>query len=478
MKTKYFILALVICCGIINVSAQTTFVISNLHYTVTGNSTVKVRANEDISGNLTIPESVTFNGNHYVVTAIEDNGFKENYITSVSIPKTIISIGNHAFQKCSILELVSFPTSDANLSDIGANAFSKCTGLQSIIIPENVNTIGYSAFEGCSAMSSISFSGAPNLIGEYAFLNCNALKKVIIQNLDIWFNMSFEYAGNPLGNDGHLYLADNPSSEITHISIPSSITEIGDYQFSGWGALKSVEFHDGLKKINSSAFAYTGLKKIQLPSSISKIGGHAFDGCKSLTEIIFPENLMVIDGYTFRGCINLRDLTLPKSIVSIGENAFNGIGVTNLFLPEGVKTIGYGAFSSCNYLKTIHIPSSIVSIEKSAFYQNYGSVVNRIQEVTCYKVTPPAVFSSTFSLNYSGMKPTLHVPVGSGDAYRNADVWKEFNIVEDLTTGIDDINKDNLTTDQQYFTIDGKHLTGKPTNSGIYIKNGKKYIVK
>ena len=216
-----------------------------------------------------------------------------------------------------------------------------------------------------------------------------------------------------------------PGTEGTHYTVIS----IRDNAFYNNTALVSITIGDSVKTIGADAFGLcTGLTSVTIGNSVTYIGGDAFADCSGLSSVTIPNSVLYIGGYAFSGCTRLASVTIGCSVQELNST-----------------------FSGCVSLKEIYCYIKQQLVIKSHDFENVPKGANGC---------------------------TLHVPVGSGDAYRNADVWKEFNIVEDLTTGIDDINKDNLTTDQQYFTIDGKHLTGKPTNSGIYIKNGKKYIVK
>lgn len=215
-------------------------------------------------------------------------------------------------------------------------------------------------------------------------------------------------------------------------------------------------------------------------------GNRAFAYSKYLNTITIPKSLQRISGVNSFINTNLKKVIVEDIDtwlkVEVWSYEYGPLSrAKRLFSSDGIEIThlninSYTSLGSTSYIE------GLISLSFTFDSEDYGIVgfnycIN-LTNIYCYR-TIPSGFRSSY--NFEGIdkwKCTLHVPVGSGDAYRGADVWNEFNIVEDLTTGIDDINKDNLTTDQQYFTIDGKHLTGKPTNSGIYIKNGKKYIVK
>ena len=168
------------------------------------------------------------------------------------------------------------------------------------------------------------------------------------------------------------------------------------------------------------------IRKVNLPETLKKIAPSAFFNCANLSEINLPENLEYLGGNAFGGCKSLTSIELPKGITEILTNTFNGAGLTSINLHEGIKFIGKNAFSMCK-LPSIILPSTIDSIGEYAFNgMNF-------KEVICRAVTPPTLFSSTFSKScYT--TATLIVPSASRDAYRNAEFWQNFSKVGGLTS--------------------------------------------
>lgn len=168
------------------------------------------------------------------------------------------------------------------------------------------------------------------------------------------------------------------------------------------------------------------IRKVNLPATLKKIAPSAFLNCANLSEINLPENLEYLGGNAFGGCKSLTSIELPKGITEILTNTFNGAGLTSINLHEGIKFIGKNAFSMCK-LPSIILPSTIDSLGEYAFNgMNF-------KEVVCKSVTPPTLFSSTFSKScYT--TATLIVPSASRNAYKNAEYWKNFSKVGGLTS--------------------------------------------
>ena len=132
------------------------------------------------SNDITIPESVKNNGITYSVTSIGEGAFSYcSGLTSIEIPNSVTSIGNYAFSECSSLTSVIIPNS---VTSIGIEAFCYCDGLTSIEIPNSVTSIGDYAFQNCSGLTSVTIGNSVTSIGGSAFQGCDGLTSVTIGN--------------------------------------------------------------------------------------------------------------------------------------------------------------------------------------------------------------------------------------------------------------------------------------------------------
>ncbi len=277
---------------------------------------------------------------------------------------------------------------------IGEDVFYNCRGLTSITIPDSVTSIEKCAFHGC-----------------------HNLTRVDITDLKAWCSIDFEgYEANPLSYAENLYLN---GTLITNLTIPDSVTSIGDYAFYNCTGLTSVTFPNSVTSIGNSAFYNcTGLTSATIPDSVTSIGSRAFYGCKrwinittgssyflgmlnfsdcpdlttvviengitsihdetfknfsKLTSVTIPDSVTYIGNSAFEGCTELTSITIPDSVTFIGDYAFSSCkGLTGVNIPDSVTSIGEGAFDGCTGLTSVAIPDSITSIGNGVFYYCTG----------------------------------------------------------------------------------------------------------
>jgi hypothetical protein len=148
-----------------------------------------------------------------------------------------------------------------------------------------------------------------------------------------------------VGNGGTPIFGDE--NTVTSITIPESVTSIGDYAF----------------------YQYTGLTSITIANSVTSIGYAAFQSCTSLTSITIPDSVTSIGDFAFRECTSLTSVTIGNSVTSIGYAAFyECTSLTSVTIPDSVTSIGDYAFNRCSSLTSITIPDSVTSIGEYAFY--------------------------------------------------------------------------------------------------------------
>ena len=288
--------------------------------------------------NVTLNDAVGVEEVEYRVTSIDGYAFSGcTGLTSIEIPNSVTSIGNSAFRKCSGLTNVVIGNSVAS---IGWGAFEYCTGLTSITIPNSVRSIGSEAFRKCSGLTSIEILNSVTSIGESAFTGCDGL---------------------------------------TSIEIPNSVTSIGSQAFRDCTRLTSVVIGNSVRSIELGMFYdCTGLTTIVIPNSVTNIDDYAFCGCSSLTSIMFPNSVTTIGNGVFIGCSSLSNITVAAGNTkydsrdncnAIIETATSTLvlGCNGTIIPNSVTSIGDYAFCGCTGLTSIVIPNSVTSIGNYAF---------------------------------------------------------------------------------------------------------------
>ena len=165
------------------------------------------------SGNIVIPEEVTYMKRTRKVTSIGQNAFESCfYLTSIDIPNSVTSIGQEAFCRCNSLTSITIPNS---VTSIGGSAFYCCIGLTSVTIGNSVTSIGGSAFSGCSSLTSITIPNSVTFILDNAFSGCSSLTSITIPN-----------SVTSIGGSAFI-----GCSGMTTVTIGKSVTSIGDYAF-------------------------------------------------------------------------------------------------------------------------------------------------------------------------------------------------------------------------------------------------------
>ena len=237
---------------------------------------------------------------------------------NTTIPNTVTSIGDFAFEGCSSLTSITIPNS---VTSIGGCAFEDCSNLTSIIIPNSVTSIEGEAFAGCSGLTSVIIPESVTSISCSAFYNCNSL---------------------------------------TSITIPNSVTSIGDEAFSCCSSLTSVTIPSSVTSIGDRAFSHcSSLTSITIPNNVTSIGDEAFSHCSSLTSVTIPNSVTSIGARAFWYCSSLTSVTIPASVTSIGAQAFEwSSGLSSVISEiEDPFAFGHSAFDNISDNCVLTVPA-------------------------------------------------------------------------------------------------------------------------
>ncbi|WP_179319724.1 leucine-rich repeat domain-containing protein [Winogradskyella helgolandensis] len=449
-----------------------TFIVGFITYEVTSVSPDTVEAIDyDFSGGtiVNIPATVPFSVTTYDVTSIGNMAFMGSIVngdqlTSVTIPNSILSLGENSFNGNSLTDIIipdsvtsiggqAFAYNDLvnanignNVVDIASSAFRN-NQLTSIIIPDSVTSIGANAFGNNPLNAIIALATTPTTVitgtnDSFAndrsninlILTGNSTNEYVTDSGALWtgFKMVFEATSATTAK-----VTDYEAANGTSVTIPASIT------------VPNVTVFD-VTEIGSSAFYDKGLTDVIIPEGVTTIGTSAFE------------------------INNLTSVSIPDSVTAIGLTAFSTNSITNLSLGINVESIGIGAFVD-NNLTDITIPSNITSIGLLAFGNN-----PLLANVTSLAMIPPTITTGandTFIFDRSNT--ALHIPAGTLAAYVTdiGALWTGFNpVTEDAVLSISEAELTNdvkvVTTTDAIKIIASNNI--KLENYALYTITGHK----
>lgn len=342
------------------------------------------------------------------------NGSNQGENNTIECTAKIEPDGNHfsnLFRNVSKLNTVIMPE---YLTTTGSGTFMD-SPLSSITLPKNLTSIGNNAFNGCDGLRDISIPSGVTSIGKGAFKGCG----------------------------------------LKEFTLPKQVNEITDEMFFNC-SLQHIYLHDGLKSIGNYAFAISALKEINIPNSVAYIGDNCFQGCGLEKAVILSDQITEIPNEAFADCNALHTIKLPANLERIGERAFIGtwrLGTKEgLTIPSKVREIGAEAFYKSLFdAVDIVLPASLTNIY-SAFEGSGARVIH------CYMPEPLPLNGFSFGGGGSLSNCKLYVPKGCANKYRDAEVWKEFDIEEMDGTGIEGVTNDSTATEVARYDANGNLL--------------------
>lgn len=331
MKTSFNRIMMLTLVAMISMASFAETKINGIYYNLDKeNNQAQVTYNESgqsaafpYTGNVAIPEVVSFEGKNYSVTSIGEEAFFESFgLTSVTIPNTVKSIGD--------------------------KAFASCRSLTAITIPNSVAKIGEGAFSGCDAITSITIPGSVTEIGMGAFSACNALTSIVVAKDNEQYDS--RSGCNAIINSGNNMLVAGCKSTI----IPNTVTGIDRCAFYGLQSFSTITIPTSIKTIGDNAFAMCfGLTTITIPNSVISLGRGAFMLCSGLTSITIEGYHTSIMSRAFDGCHNIATVKLksqtPPAIDNTTFSVYSELQIPATALKEYKATEYWKKFRISTY---------------------------------------------------------------------------------------------------------------------------------
>ncbi len=334
--------------------------------------------------------------------------------------------------------------------------------ISEIIIGNLVTSIGDYAFTYCSSLTLVTIPNSVTSIGEAPFASCSRLIAIEV-NID---NRNYSDLDGILYDKVQNTLVCCPAGKTGSLSIPNSVTSIGDRAFYSCYNLTSVTIGNSVTSIGDGAFSYCdGLISVTIGNSVTSIGTLAFSSCYRLTSVTIPNSVTSIGDGAFTSCSGLTSVTIPNSVTSIGYRTFSDCyNLTSVMIPNSVTSIGILAFSGCYNLTSVTIGNSVTNIGNGAF-----SFCINLTTITCLANVPPTLGSEVF---YDVLDTIpVCVPSGSVAAYQASD-WNYFTNIDGCATAVSEISRENASVKVYPNPTTGKVYLSVESNIRIYSIQG------
>ena len=421
-------------------------------YTDGGNGFIIEKATNKLIGATTsglIPNNITI---------IDKRAFGKNLnIKNIIVPDSVTDILEGAFEACETNTI----TLGSGVKTIGDGAFSGCTEIQEISLPDSLTTLGESGFTDCISLKSVHIGSGLQEIPRNSFYRCKSLTGVTIpDNITSIKSYAFAYC-----------------SDLKSVTLGANVETIGEYAFSGCSYLTGVTIPDSVTTIGRRAFAYCkSLTSVTIPDNVTTIGNYAFHSCTNLKEITLGagiqnfnqtmlmdtqletiisnnprwriENGMLLEGNKVLHATKYANV-IPVGTIDIQTNAFRGCSIESIEIPGSINTIVSSCFMGCNRLRSVVFHEGVQTI-KDAFssctnlfeltlptsVKHFGAGTPQLRRLYSYAQTPPTLDYNSFG--YNTTNGVYYYPMDADYTSWTSQAWEGFvidNTEVDLSLG-------------------------------------------
>ena len=408
------------------------------------------------------------------VTSIGNNAFENcSGLTSVTIPNSVTSIGYRAFYGCSGLTSVTIPNS---VTSIGDRAFSGCSGLTSLTIGNSVTIIGSEAFYGCYSLTSLTIPNSVTSIGNSAFKGCSGIKEIYSWNPtppQAYSNSSF---GNMNIQHAKLFVPEGAGDAYKYSPYWREFLNIYEMEYTPiLSAADPITISDSKPSVTKGYYKEKTVTYVREGAAISK---------ENYASFCLPFAVDPADAH-------FKAVYVPVGL-SLYDTETNTLRIgfyqTNDIIPAGTPFLAQLAVDDKVEIKNAlpvnyapNAPAVKTSVVRTFNHSNSAGIMNENNDYAIsfsgsYNKVSPAngyTFNTDGSIGASANVVPFRAYFVIGKNASNAKILTSFDIDAE-TTGIGQLRMTN--DDMPIYDINGRRVNEKSLKSGIYIKNGKKYV--
>lgn len=450
-----------------------SFTSGGLKYEVTDSKTKTARVvdeeNSQTATSYNVPANIVIAGVTYTVNSIGEEAFKWSTASSITLPETIDSIYDSAFNTAKNLTSIKLPN---KLKYIGGYVFGS-SGLTSIEIPASVEEIGYGVFFTCKSLTTVKFNEGLSKMGESTFYNSAVTNVTLPESLveipaKVFLRCqkleSVKLSSKAISM-GDAVFNDCPS--LKSVTLPSTLLSMGDEMFLGCTSLSSISIPAKVEKIGTSLIAKSGVATITVDAANKNfhvlngilysmdnrllyavpqkgmsavvvnskcigINGGAFWGSE-VKNVTLPKGMLAIDDYAF--CQSaLETINFPASLVYIGEQGFASTKLSGeLTLPVNMPYVFDGAFAGNKLITSLVFPSGVKSIANHAFLG-----CEKLASITCLGSKAPEIETAYEDYDqsfYGCAASSVTVPKDCSASYKSVG-WSDYFTVKESDMGV------------------------------------------